>query len=174
MSRTAASPSIAASPTGMIDVPLGRICAIFARRSPWISRSCRSRGLRRDPRRGRRPQHLSILGRDRVGGVVRLDRGTGRGDAAIDVGAAFLADLGQVWPHLAPLPPERVALRAPGLLAREKRLASRSVAAGEVRQDQRCCRPRPRAARVPRAGSRVRVPASVPSRSCPWPVGRKP
>ena len=31
-SRTAASPSIAASPTGMIEVPLGRICSSSARR----------------------------------------------------------------------------------------------------------------------------------------------
>ena len=70
---------------------------------------------------------------------------------AIDLSAAFLADLGQVGPDLAPLPPKRVALRAPGLIAGKERLAAPRVAAGEVRQDQgrrRRCRGRQA---VPRA-----------------------
>ena len=172
-SRTAASPRVAASPTGMIEVAAGpnllNLCAgDHGRFRVGIGDANRQRALGpHDP-----DEDLSVLGRDRVRRVVRLDDRARRGDVAVDVGTAFPADLGQIGPDLAPLPPKRVALRAPGLLAREKRLAPRGVSAGEVGNDQgRRRRLRP-AARVPRARS-IAV-ASASCRSCPRPCGMTP
>ena len=79
---------------------------------------------------------LAALGRHGIRSKFRIDRGTGRRDGAVNLGAALLADLGQVGADLAPLPPERVALRAAGLLAAKDRLTASGVAAGEVGDDQ--------------------------------------
>ena len=104
--------------------------------------------------------------------VVRLDERARRGDVAVDLGAAFPADVGQIRPDLAPLPSKRMALRTSSSFARKKLLALGRVSAGEVGNHQRRRRRLAPAARVPRA-RRLAV-AQAPCRTCLRRCGMRP
>src|SRR5271156_5579637 len=79
---------------------------------------------------------MTVPGRDRIRSVLGLNRRTRFGDGAIDFGSTLSGDLGQVGPDFAPLPPEGMALRAPGLFSIKDFLPAYSIAAGQVRDDQ--------------------------------------